>query len=369
MGSNFYKEKLKFPSQSRSIIESVIETKLRKKLENRVFQADAKQFLKKIPNDYVTLIYLDPPFFANRIFEAKGKHGKISAFNDRWENDLESYLEFIRSIVKECHRVLSDSGSLYLHCDWHASHYLKVELDKIFGRKNFRNEIIWKRHNAHNDTRHGTKSFGRVHDVILFYTKSKDYTWNSMFQPYSEDYVKKFYRYVESDTGRQYALGDLSGPGGRSKGNPRYKFMGITRYWRYCEKSMKRLQKEGRIVQRQPGNVPLLKRYLDEMPGLMLQDVWNDVKSVQVSKKESIGYPTQKPLKLLERIIQISSNEKDLILDAFCGSGTTLVAAKRLDRKYLGIDNNPEATKLARKRLALTKKLSKAKLEKPIQNF
>ena len=330
-------------------------------LQNKVIYADSSKFLKKIPDNSVTLTYLDPPFFANRIFEAKGKHGKISAFNDRWENDLESYLEFIRSIVKECHRVLSDSGSLYLHCDWHASHYLKVELDKIFGRKNFRNEIVWKRHNAHNDTRHGTKSFGRVHDVILFYTKSKDYTWNSMYQPYPEEYIKKSYRHVESETGRQYALGDLTGPGGRSKGNPRYKFMGVTRYWRYCEKSMKRLQKEGRIVQRQPGNVPLLKRYLDEMPGLMLQDVWNDVKSVQVAKKESIGYPTQKPLKLLERIIQISSNEKDVVLDPMCGSGTTLVASKNLGRNFIGIDSNAQACKIAKKRIK-TRVISKPKM-------
>ena len=197
-------------------------------------------------------------------------------------------------VLQECHRVLSETGSLYLHCDWHASHYLKVELDKIFGRKFFRNEIIWRRHNVHNDTRHGTKAFGRVHDIILFYSKSKNYTWNPIYQPYSEEYVEKTYRYFEPETGRRYAVGDLSGPGGRSKGNPRYKFLGFTRYWRYCERSMKRLQKENRIYQGKPGNVPLLKRYLDEMPGMVLQDVWDDVKSVQVTKKESVGYPTQK---------------------------------------------------------------------------
>jgi len=326
-----------------------------KKNENRIIQGDAYRILQKLANNSIHLCYLDPPFFANRIFEAKGYHGKISSFDDKWDRSMDDYLDFMIKILDECHRVLKKSGSLYLHCDWHASHYLKVELDKIFERQNFRNEIVWKRHNAHNDTRHGTKSFGRVHDVILFYTKSKDYTWNSMYQPYPEEYIKKTYRHVESETGRQYALGDLSGPGGRSKGNPRYKFMGVTRYWRYCEKSMKRLQKEGRIVQRQPENVPLLKRYLDEMPGLMLQDVWDDIKSVQVMKKELVGYPTQKPTRLLERIIQISSNEKDLILDAFCGSGTTLVAAKNLDRKYLGIDNNSQACKISRNRLKLRK--------------
>jgi len=328
---------------------------------NSIICGNSERILKKLESGSVDLCYLDPPFFAKRVFEAKGKYGKINSFDDKWGNDFDYYLEFMKKISEDCYRVLKETGSLYLHCDWHASHYLKVELDKIFGRKNFRNEIVWKRHNAHNDTRHGTKSFGRVHDVILFYTKSKDYTWNSMFQPYPEEYIKKSYRHVESETGRQYALGDLSGPGGRSKGNPRYKFMGITRYWRYCEKSMKRLKKEGRIVQSKPGRVPLLKRYLDEMPGLKLQDVWNDVKSVQVMKKELVGYPTQKPLKLLERIIQISSNEKDVVLDPMCGSGTTLVASKNLGRNFIGIDSNAQACKIAKKRIK-TRVISKPKM-------
>ena len=330
---------------------------------NRVICGDSHKTLAKLDSDSVDLCYLDPPFFAERIFEAKGKYGKINSFSDKWNRDLDSYLDFMIEVLQECHRVLKDTGSLYLHCDWHASHYLKVELDKIFGRKNFRNEIIWRRHNVHNDTRHGTKSFGRVHDIILFYSKSKNYTWNPIFQPYSEEYVKKAYRHVEPETGRLYALGDLSGPGGRSKGNPRYKFLGITRYWRYCEKSMKLLQKERKIFQRKPGNVPLLKRYLDEMPGMVLQDVWDDIKSVQVTKKESVNYPTQKPEKLLHRIIEISSNEKDIVIDPFCGSGTTLVAAKEFNRKFIGIDQNIEACKISRKRLSSKSVKQKKKLK------
>lgn len=318
---------------------------------NRVINGDAKKSLSKLESDSVDLCYLDPPFFAGRIFEAKGKHGKINSFSDTWDRNLDSYLDFMIEVLQECHRVLKDTGSLYLHCDWHASHYLKVELDKIFGRKYFQNEIVWRRHSVHNNTRHGTKSFGRIHDVILFYTKSKNYTWNPIYQPYSEEYIKKTYRHVESETGRKYALGDLSGPGGRSKGNPRYKFMGFTRYWRYCERSMIRLQKENKIYQGKPGNVPLLKRYLDEMPGIILQDVWDDVQSVQVSKKENVGYPTQKPERLLERIIQISSNEKDVVLDAFCGSGTTLMAAQNLGRNFVGIDSSKQACKIVRNRI------------------
>ncbi len=327
-------------------------------LTNKVLCGDSSKILKKIPDNHVNLIYLDPPFFAERIFEAKGKHGKINSFSDIWDRNLDSYLDSMIEVLQECHRILNDTGSLYLHCDWHAVHYLKVELDKIFGRKNFQNEIIWRRHNVHNNSRHGTKSFGRVHDSILFYSKSKKYTWNPIYQPYSEKYVKKTYRHVEPETGRLYALGDLSGPGGRSKSNPRYKFMGFTKYWRYCESSMKRLQKENRISQSKPGNVPLLKRYLDEMPGIILQDVWDDVQSVQVSKKEHVGYPTQKPERLLERIIQISSNENDLVLDAFLGSGTTAIAAKNLGRNFIGIDSNKQACKIAKMRIKKRKQNS-----------
>ena len=337
--------------------------------ENKILCGDSIKLIKKIPDNYVNLIYLDPPFFAERIFEAKGKYGKINSFSDRWDRNLDSYLDFMIEVLQECHRVLKNTGSLYLHCDWHASHYLKVELDKIFGRKHFQNEIVWRRHNVHNNTRHGTKSFGRIHDTILFYSKSKNYTWNPIYQPYSEEYVAKTYRHVEPETGRLYALGDLSGPGGRSKGNPRYKFMGFTRYWRYCEKSMIRLKKENKIYQGKPGNVPLLKRYLDEMPGIILQDVWDDVQSVQVSKKEAVGYPTQKPERLLERIIQISSNEKDLVLDPMCGSGTTLVSSKNLRRYFIGIDSNLEACKIAKKRIRnrkITTKSQKLYYEIPL---
>jgi len=317
-----------------------------------VICGDSQKTLAKLDSESVDLCYLDPPFFAERVFEAKGKHGKINSFSDKWSRDLDSYLDSMIQVVQECHRVLRETGSLYLQCDWHASHYLKVELDKIFGRKNFRNEIVWRRHNVHNNTRHGTKSFGRVHDIILFYSKSKNYTWNPIYQPYSEEYVKKTYRYVETETGRRYAVGDLNGPGGRSKGNPRYKLLGFTRYWRYCETSMKRLQKENRIYQGKLGNVPMLKRYLDEMPGIILQDVWDDVKSAQVTEKEGVGYPTQKPERLLERIIQISSNEKDVVLDAMCGSGTALVASQNLNRNFIGIDSNKQACKIAKNRIS-----------------
>ncbi|MCV0399588.1 MAG: site-specific DNA-methyltransferase [Nitrosarchaeum sp.] len=294
---------------------------------------------------------MDPPFFSDRNYEAVSKDGKINSFGDKWSGGLEGYLNFMRENLQECYRVLNKKGSLYVHCDWHASHYLKVELDKIFGYDNFRNEIVWRRHNSHNDTKQGAKIFGRVHDVILFYSKTKDYTWNPIYAPYPEEYVQKYYKHIEPETGRRYAKGDLSGPGGRSKGNPRYSFKGVTRYWRFSKENMKKLEREGKIIQTKKGNVPVMKRYLDEMPGIMLQDVWNDVKSVQITKKELVDYPTQKPVRLLERIIEVSTNEKDIVLDPMCGSGTTLVAAKNLGRKFLGIDKNQSAIKLIQKRL------------------
>jgi DNA modification methylase len=309
--------------------------------ENQIICGNTIKKLQKIPDNKIDLVYLDPPFFTERNFES---------FDDKWDS-LDQYLNFMIDVLSQCHRVLKKTGSLYLHCDMHASHYLKIELDKIFGRKKFQNEVVWKRHNAHNDTKQGSKMFGRIHDTIFHFTKSNSFTWNTMYDPYPEEYIKKYYKYVEPETDRRYALGDVSGPGGASKGNPRYSFLGITRYYRFSKKRMMQMYRDGKIVQRAKGTVPLQKRYLDEMPGIMLQDIWNDIKSVQVTKKEDTGYSTQKPLKLLERIIQISSNEKDLVLDPMCGSGTTLVASQNLGRKFIGIDSSKEACQIARKRV------------------
>ena len=326
---------------------------------NLVICGNAEKKLKKMPDDSVHLIYFDPPFFSER---------KFDSFDDKWQNNLDAYLNVMTNVLVQCKRVLKKDGSLYLHCDVHASHYLKVELDKLFGRRNFRNEVIWKRHNAHNDTKQGAKLFGRIHDTIFHYSKSAKFTWNPMYEPYPEDYIKKYYKYVESKTGRRYALGDVSGPGGASKGNPRYSFLGVTRYYRFNKKKMTLLYRKGKVVQRRKGLVPLQKRYLDEMPGIMLQDVWNDIKSAQVLKKEDVGYSTQKPLKLLERIIQISSNPKDIVLDCMCGSGTTLVASHNLGRKYIGIDSNFKACQIARKRVKARKttRVTKRKLAYPV---
>ncbi|WP_299291788.1 site-specific DNA-methyltransferase [Nitrosopumilus sp.] len=318
---------------------------------NRILCGNALSHLDELPDDSVNLVYLDPPFFANRIFQKKNHEGNSPSFNDKWVGGISEYISLMHDVFEHSKRLLKDTGSIYVHCDWHASHYLKVELDKVFGYDNFRNEIVWKRHNSHNDTKQGARNMGRIHDVILFYSKGKSPTWNPIYQKYPEEYVKKAYKHLEEKTGRYYAHGDLGGPGGAAKGDPYYTFLGITRYWRYSEKKMNQLYKEGKIVQTKPGNMPMLKRYLDEMKGIQLQDIWDDIKPIQHTRKESTRYPTQKPIKLLERIISMSTNEKDIVLDAFCGSGTTLVAAHNLGRRWIGIDQNPEACDIAEKRI------------------
>ena len=328
--------------------------------QKRIFCSDVLKKLKTIPDSSVTLIYLDPPFFLNKRLEATSNDGITNGFDDKWENNLKLYLDFMTNVLLECHRILKKNGSIYLHCDWHAVHYLRIELDNIFGMKKFRNEIIWRRHNAHNDT---IRCLGRINDVILFYAKGYNNIFNQLYANYDDLYIKKTYKYVEEGTNRRYALGDLTGPGGGAKSNPRYKFLGFTRYWRFHKKKMQRLLLDGKIIQTSKKTVPKIKRYLDEMKGVPLQNIWHDIEPVSKFKKEWRGYPTQKPLRLLERIIQISSNPKDTVLDPFCGSGTTLVAASNLGRKFIGIDRNPAACKIARLRVN-RKNIKKKKISK-----
>ena len=359
---------------------------------NRLYFGDNLHVLKKyIADGSVDLIYLDPPFNSkanyNVLFRSpKGheSHAQITAFEDTWhwaeqaeteftelthqrntdvakmmialrdflgENDMMAYLTMMANRLLELHRVLKPTGSLYLHCDPTASHYLKVVLDGVFGKTNYRTEISWKRQSAHSDAKQGRKQYGNVRDIIFFYTKSDDWQWNSLYTPYSEDYKEDFYRFTEAETGRRYRLSDLTAPGGAApeKRNPHYEFLGVTRYWRYTQENMQKLYEEGRIVQTGPGRVPAYKRYLDEMPGVSLQNEWNDIRPA--SGNEALGYPTQKPLALLERIISASSNEGDVVLDPFCGCGTAIHAAQKLKRKWMGIDITHLAISLVEKRL------------------
>src|SRR6266446_6988024 len=193
--------------------------------------------------------------------------------------------------------------------------------------------------------------FGPIHDVVFFYTKSKTFTWNMQYQPYSDEYIKAFYKYVEPETGRLYRLSDITGPGGAAKGNPYYEFLGIKRYWRFKRERMEELYRQGRIVQTKPGTVPAQKRYLDEMPGVPLQDLWLDINPVQPQSTERLGYETQKPEALLERIIKQRSDPGSLVADLFCGSGATLAIAEKLGRRWIGCDLGRFAIHTTRKRL------------------
>jgi hypothetical protein len=188
--------------------------------------------------------------------------------------------------------------------------------------------------------------------VIFFYTKSFDeYTWNLVYTPYDQEYVDQFYRHIEEGTGRRYRLGDLTGPGGAAKGNPKYDVMGVTRFWRFTREKMDQLIREGRVIQTNPGAVPAYKRYLDEMQGVPIQDLWTDVGPIGAQAQERLGYPTQKPEALLERIIKASSNEGDIVLDPFCGCGTAIAVAERLKRRWIGIDITYLAINLVQRRL------------------
>ena len=320
-------------------------------MSNALYLGDCVEALSSLPSGIGDLFYVDPPFFSNRNYFANaGKPNQRKIFTDCWVGGLDEYCQWMESLLVQCRRVIKESGSMYLHCDQHASHYVKVLLDKIFGYENFRNEIIWKRQNAHNDWSQGARHFGRIHDVLFFYSASEDYAWNPVFVPYDEHYVERTYRHLENATGRYYALGDLSGPGGASKGNPRFTFLGATRNWRYSQEKMQKLLEAGRIVQTSQDTVPKLKRYLDEMNGTQVQDMWDDIKPVNRGG-EKLGYPTQKPCRLLERIISASSNRGDVLIDPLFGSGTSLLTASKLGRRWIGIDSSTYACNLTRRRL------------------
>jgi site-specific DNA-methyltransferase (adenine-specific) len=323
-------------------------------LDTRViYCGDNLEQLRRLPDACVDLIYIDPPFNSNRTYEVFwGETKEMRAFDDRHES-TKAYIEFMRPRCVELARVLKKTGSFYYHCDWHASHYVKVMLDQILGESNFINEIIWKRQSSHNDAKQGSKHLGRIHDTLFLYSGGGNYFFKHLYRPYDEDYLESFYKHVEPATGRRYQLGDLGAPGGASpsKGNPHYEFLGVTRYWRYSKENMQELYKQGRIIQTKPGAVPRYKRYLDEGLGIPLGSTWDDIKPVQSHDPERLGYPTQKPLKLLERILEISSQSNDIVLDAFCGCGTALVAAQNLGRQWIGIDISPTSCRVMAKRL------------------
>jgi DNA modification methylase len=340
---------------------------------NRLIWGDKKYVLPSLLAEFagkVNLIYYDPPFDTGADFSFTAsvpnhpdeeeddaatftKEPSIiehKAYRDTWGRGLDSYLQWFYETAVLSHELLHESGSIYVHLDWHVSHYAKLALDEIFGADRMINEIVWKRSDAKGDSTQGSKHYSRVHDVILFYTKSEGATWNPLFIPLSEGYVKGFYKYKDPD-GRLWKMENMLGPGGAAKGNPVYEVMGVTRSWRYSKQRMQKLIEAGRVIQTKPGNVPMEKRYLDESKGTQVGSWWDDISMIRGWSAEKTGYSTQKPEALLERIIRASSNENDLVLDIFGGSGTTAAVAEKMKRRWITGDLGRFAIHTARKRL------------------
>lgn len=356
--------------------------------ENRtLYHGDNLKFLRGINSETVDLIATDPPFNKNRDFHATPDSLAAGAkFQDRWSWERDVHQDWVDQITDdhprlmeaiesarfahsdgmgafmcfmavrllEMWRVLKPTGSLYLHCDPTASHYLKAVMDAIFGWKNYRNEIVWKRTGSHS----GAKRWGPIHDIIFYYSKSKKVTWNKTYVDYDDEYIRKFFRH--SDARSAYGLVLLTGSGTR-QGESGLSWRGVNptdsgRHWAvpgsslqaaYPDKDLAELSVQekldlldsaGLIYWPPRGNVPMQKRYLDESKGVHIQDIILDIRPLGAKAKERLGFPTQKPLALYERIINASSNEGDMVLDPFCGCATTPVAAERLRREWVGMD-------------------------------
>ncbi len=374
-----------------------------------LYYGDNLDILKRyIKDETVDLVYLDPPFNSaqsyNAFFQEKdgsAAASQIRAFEDTWKwnqesqrvyeelilqpgkvsevmqafktflgtNDMMAYLAMMCPRLVELKRALKSTGSLYLHCDPTASHYLKLLCDAIMGKDNFRSEVIWKRTSAHNSARR----FGPVHDVILLYSKTDGYVWNQVFQGYSEEYLENFYRF--SDAKGKFRIGDLTGAGTRTgESGQAWRRVNPTntgRHWAvptkvlielFGDKSsdwsvpdkLDALDKAGLIYWPPRGKVPGFKRYYNPKAGVPAADVITDIDPIAAQSAERLGYPTQKPVALLERFIKASSNPGDVVLDPFCGCGTTIDAAEKLGRKWIGIDITHLATSLIKSRLSDT---------------
>jgi DNA modification methylase len=315
-----------------------------------VYCGDNLEQLKKLPAACIDLIYIDPPFNSNRNYEVFwGETREKRAFEDRHES-TKAYIDYMRPRCVELARVLKKTGSFYYHCDWHASHYVKILLDQIFGENNFQSEIIWHRTLAKGLAFTG---FPNNHDTIFYYGGGGELTFNRPYNPYDADNLdeKTAGKYCHRDPdGRIYRFDNLINPN-PNRPNLTYEFLGVRKVWRWTKDRMEEAYANGIVVQTKPGAVPQLKRYLDEQEGRPIDSVWTDIPPINSQAKERLGYPTQKPLALLDRIIRASSRENDIVLDAFCGCGTALVAAHRLKRQWIGIDISPTACRVMAKRL------------------
>jgi SAM-dependent methyltransferase len=322
-----------------------------------IYCGDNLELLRQLPSSCINLVYIDPPVGSAREFGDFGGRLRPQQVPEELGTPMHNYLAFMRSRCKELRRVLADNGSLYYHCDWHASHYVKVLLDEVFGEGCFRNEIIWKRAAAFVAQNLDPPEIPHVYDSLLLYSKGKDYVHHTVWLPYSKEYVDAHYSHVEEGTGRRYRISPLTTT--RKNGSTRYEWIlpngqkvkpDSGHGWVYTEERMRELEKQGRLFYTETG-IPQRKQYLDEMPGQPVGDLWDDLVLFDSAVQDRLAFPTQKPIALLNRIIQTSSNENDIVLDAFCGTGTTLVAAEDLKRRWVGIEISPTACQIAARRL------------------
>jgi len=370
-------------------------------MKNRLFYGDNLAVLRGrdadgkplIPDESIDLIYLDPPFNSaatyNVLFRApdgKMSDSQLEAFEDSWhwgdaaaaayedvltqsvytdasvllrgivtalgKNDMTAYLAMMAVRLIELHRVLKPTGSLYLHCDPTASHYLKILLDGIFGAENFRNEIIWKRKAGRGETNRSAIKFGVSHDIVFFYAKSKESVFIRQYRANNPAYIASKFTHKDAD-GRLYQLDNITSPSLRP--NLCYEYKGIkppANGWAVSRETMERMDREGRLyIPSDPSKRIRRKRYLDELIGETVDTLWDDIPPINSQAQERLGYPTQKPLALLERIINASSNPGDVVLDPFCGCGTAVHAAEKLGRRWVGIDVTHLAISLVERRL------------------
>jgi site-specific DNA-methyltransferase (adenine-specific)/adenine-specific DNA-methyltransferase len=358
---------------------------------NKLIWGDNKLILSSLKNGALRrqiedagglkLIYIDPPFDVGADFSMDVEIGGETfhkepnileqiAYRDTWGRGANSFIAMLYERLVLLRDLMATDATLYLHCDPRVNAFVRIVCDEIFGRDHFLNEIVWKRSDSHNDSGQGARFFGKIHDLIYVYSRTDSFTWNQGYSPLPKSTADKWYRHVEEGTGRRYNKADLTArkPGG----NTRYEWKGAKpptgRYWAYSYQKMEQMEAEGRLVYSSSG-MPYMKRYLDESKGVPFQDLWDDIGMLRgIGGEDRLGYPTQKPEMLVERIIRTSSNAGDLVADFFVGSGTTAAVAEKLGRKWIATDLGKFGIHTTRKRLIQVQRELKA-AGKPFRAF
>lgn len=324
---------------------------------NKLILGDNLEALKQIDSDTIDLIYLDPPFFSNRNYEVIwGDEGEVRSFQDRWSGGIDHYIAWLKERVAEMHRMLKPTGSIFLHCDWHANAYIRTDiLDRIFGYQNFRSEIIWRRKGG--AALAGMKELSCSTDTIFYYSKTKNYTFHNILVR-DEEYVAEHFNKTD-ENGRRFMATVMRSPNPRP--NLMYDYKGYKmppNGWAVSKEKMIEMDKAGMLYFPEDKSKQIYKKlYEDEYKGAPINNLWQDISTLKGTAKELIGYPTQKPEALLRRIIEMATNENDIVLDPFVGGGTTVAVADKINRRWICIDQSVQAVKVTELRLQLQQDL------------